>query len=82
MNNYELYARTLAKIEALEEELAEATSHLNLSWNACTATANAMIIIDRNFRSQIIGTSYSLKKICKSAEEGQKLIDEEMNLEE
>lgn len=76
MDNYELYARTLAKIEALEEELAEAKRHLNLSWNACKQD------IDRNFRSQIIGTSYSLKKICKSAEEGKALIDKEINLEE
>lgn len=76
MNNYELYARTLAKIEALEEELSEAKRHLNLSWNACKQD------IETNFRSQIIGTSYSLKKIHKSAEEAQKLIVEEMDLKE
>lgn len=75
MNNYELYARTLANIESLEEELEEAKRHLKLSWNACKQDINT------NFKSQITGTSYALKKITKKSEESAKLIKDELHLE-
>ena len=75
MNNYELYARTLENIESLEEELEEAKRHLKLSWNACKHDINT------NFKSQITGTSYALKKITKKSEESAKLIKDELNLE-
>lgn len=75
MDNYELYARTLAKIEALEEELEEAKRHLKMSWNACKQD------IDKNFRSQIIGTSYALKKITNTSVEAEELIKKETDLE-
>lgn len=75
MNDYELYARTLANIESLEEELEEAKRHLNLSWKACKQDINS------NFKSQIAGTSYALKKITKKSEESAKLIKDELNLD-
>lgn len=75
MNNYELYAKTLANIEKLEEELENAKRHLDLSWKACKQD------IDRNFKSQLTSSCFSIKKIGEISNATEKLIKDELDLE-
>jgi hypothetical protein len=71
MNNYELYARTLAKVEQLEEELEETKRHLRLSWKATKQD------IKSHSRGQMITAAYSLHKINKISQEAIDLINNE-----
>lgn len=73
MENYELYARTLAKIESLEKELGDAKRHLQMGWNGCKQN------IDKTFRSQMLGVSYSLNNISKISSEAETLIKEHID---
>jgi hypothetical protein len=71
MNDYELYARTLAKVEQLEEELEENKRHLRLSWKATKQD------IKSHSRGQMITASYALHKINKISQEAIDLINNE-----
>ena len=73
MENYELYARTLAKIESLEKELNDAKRHLEMGWNACKQDIN------KTFRSQMLGVSYSMNNISKISSETDALIKGELD---
>lgn len=73
MENYELYARTLAKIESLEKELNDAKRHLEMGWNACKQDIN------KTFRSQMLGVSYSMDNISKISSEAETLIKEHID---
>lgn len=68
MNEYERYARVLAKVEQLEEELEETKRHLGLSWKATKQD------IKSHSRGQLITAEYALHKINKISQEAIDLI--------